>query len=139
MDDPQQTWDDYYSRIKTRKVDEATILWENMLKAGVLSETVFAMDFTHFCDLPEKLKELGKQLSENYELEFSDVDDKGYQFLSGTTRPYGNELSQVDFIGWVEFMCDVAQSYSCVFSSFTIESPELGLIWSNKDVESEKG
>ncbi|MBR9728938.1 hypothetical protein ACFOD0_14655 [Shewanella intestini] len=139
MDDPQQTWDDYYSRIKTRKVDEATKLWENMLKAEVSSETVFTMDFTHFCDLPEKLKELGKQLSENYELEFSDVDDKGYQFLSGTTRPYGNELSQVDFIGWVEFMCDVAQSYSCVFSSFTIESPELGLIWSNKDVESEKG
>jgi hypothetical protein len=96
------------------------------------------MDFSHFCDVSSKLDELAQQLSENYEIELSEVDEKGYQFLIGTTRPYGNELSEEDFINWVEFMCDVAQSYSCVFSEFSLESPELGQVWSNTEFESEQ-
>ena len=138
MSDPQKTWEEYYSKIKNRKTDEALILWEQILGAGASDETIFAMDFSHFCDRPERLKELAEQLSENYEVEFSAIDDKGYQSLNCTTRPYGNELSKEDLINWVEFMCDVSQSYSCVFSSFTLESTELGLKWSNKDVESTK-
>jgi len=138
MSEPQKTWEEYYSKIKNRKIDEALMLWEKISDAGANDETIFAMDFSHFCDRSERLKELAEQLNENYEVEFSAIDDKGYQSLNCTTRPYGVELTKEDFINWVEFMCDVSQSYSCVFSSFTLESPELGLKWSNEDVESIK-
>ncbi|MCU8010071.1 hypothetical protein RA178_02940 [Shewanella oncorhynchi] len=138
MSDPQKTWEEYYARIKNRKIDEATQLWNAVVSSGANEETVFAIDFSHFCDVSSKLNKLAQQLSENYEIELSEVDEKGYQFLTGTTRPYGNELSEEDFINWVSFMCDVAQSYTCVFSEFSLESPELGLVWSNTEFESEK-
>ncbi len=138
MSDPQKTWEEYYVRIKSRKIDEATQLWNAVVDSGANEETVFAMDFSHFCDVSSKLNELAQQLSENYEIELGEVDEKGYQVLTGTTRPYGNELNGEDLINWVGFMCDVAQSYSCVFSEFTLESPELGQVWSNTEFESEK-
>jgi hypothetical protein len=138
MSDPLTRWEEEYARIENRKVDEAPKLWDAVVSAGANEETLFAMDFSHFCDVSSKLDELAQQLSENYEIELSEVDEKGYQFLIGTTRPYGNELSEEDFINWVEFMCDVAQSYSCVFSEFSLESPELGQVWSNTEFESEQ-
>ena len=138
MSNPQKTWREYYARIKNRKIDEATQLWNAVVRSGANDKTLFAMDFSHFGEVPSKLNDLAQQLSENYEVEVSEADEKGYQLLTGTTRPYGNELSGEDFINWVSFMCDVAQSYSCVFSEFSLESPELGLAWSNSEFESDK-
>ena len=138
MSNPQKTWQEYYARIKNRKIDEATQLWNAAVSSGANDRTLFAMDFSHFGEAPSRLNDLAQQLSENYEVEICETDEKGYQLLTGTTRPYGNELSGEDFINWVSFMCDVAQSYSCVFSEFSLESPELGLTWSNSEFESDK-
>ncbi|MBB5213104.1 hypothetical protein [Microbulbifer hydrolyticus] len=138
MEDPQKIWSEYYERILNRKIDESKMAWEQLHQDGVSGNTIFALDFEHFGNDKESIEKQSKQLSENYEVDISGPDEKGYFQLTGTTRPYGVEFEKSDFIAWVEFMCEVSQSYGCVFSTWKLESPKMGKSWSNADFESER-
>lgn len=125
-DDPQKTWDDYYDRIKRRRLAAAVMLWAEIEAAGADEETVFALDFVHFGSNRDDLNDLERQLSEHYATEISSRSEANYWDLRGTTRPEGICLTKDQHAAWVEFMVDVAQSFACVFSEWTLEAPALG-------------
>ncbi|KFD30072.1 hypothetical protein [Sphingobium yanoikuyae] len=125
-DDPQNIWDDYYDRIKRRRIAEATFLWSEVDAAGANEETIFALDFVHFGNNRDDVDNLAQQLSENYTMEIAAHSEQNYWCAKGTTRPEGICLTKNDHTAWVDFMVDVARSYACVFSEWTLEAPALG-------------
>jgi len=132
----QKTWEEFYSRKKMQRAEEANSLWQMMEARGVTEETVLALDFVHFSNSPENAKELSDQLSENYEMVISQNHDEDYWLIKGTTRPHGINLSKEQHLAWVEFMADVAQSYACVFSTWSFEVPSLNASFRSEDFES---
>ena len=134
--DPQKTWEDYYSRKKAQRIGEASGLWLKMATRGVDEDTVMALDFVHIGNELENAKELSDQLSENYEMTISQDQDENYWYVKGTTRPHGITLSKQQHIAWVEFMSEVSQSYSCVFSTWAFEVPSLKESFRSEDIES---
>jgi hypothetical protein len=127
--DAQKLWDDYYTEIKVRRTTEANALWSEVESAGLAADD-FTMDFTHFSSVREDAEALASQLSENYSVELVPA-DKGYWFVKGTTRPDAAQLSKQQHLDWVEFMVDVARSYACVFSAWSLESSSLQRKFSN--------
>jgi hypothetical protein len=125
-DDPQKTWDDYCDRIKRRRLTAAALLWDEIEAAGGNEETIFTLDFAHFGNNREDVVDLARQLSENYATEVSASSEQNYWDVSCTTRPEGICLTKCQHSEWVEFMVDVARSYACVFSEWTLEAPALG-------------
>lgn len=136
-EDPQKTWSDYYKRKKLQRMEEASILWEQMCNSGINEETVLALDFLHFGSSHENITALANQLSENYEMEIAPSDQEGYWFAKGTTRPHGITLTKEQHSGWVEFMADVAQSYGCVFSTWSLEEPSLGIKFNSENINND--
>lgn len=132
-DDPQKVWENYYLKKKSQRIEEATEMWSQMETAGVNEETVLAMDFIHFSESQSNLKELADQLSENYTMDVVNEATQGYWFAKGTTRPHGITLNCDEYLIWVEFMADVAQSYGCVFSAWSLEAPSLGVKFDSED------
>lgn len=124
--DPQQVWDDYYDRIKRRRLKAAELLWDEVVDAGASEDTVFALDFVHFGNDHEGVDNLAQQLSEIYAMEVSAANLQNYRSVKGTTRPVGISLIRDQLAAWVEFMVDVARSYGWVFSEWTLEAPALG-------------
>ena len=133
-DDPQKIWDDYYDRIKRRRLTAAALLWDEIEAAGADEETIFALDFTHFGNNRDDVDSLARQLSENYATEFSARGEQNYWDVRGTTRPEGICLTKDQHTAWVEFMIDVARSYECVFSEWTLEAPALGRKFQSGDL-----
>ena len=132
----QETWERYYANIKERRLSEAVTLWSNMNADGVTDETVLALDFVHFSQDRDGAYGLKKQLSENYECSVSERN--GTWIISSTTRPHGIDLDGEQHAAWVEFMCDVAQSHGCVFSTWSFESPKLKRKWSTEGIDGER-
>ncbi len=126
LDDPQKTWDDYHDRIKRRRLAAAALLWDEIEAAGADEETIFALDFAHFGNHREDVDDLARQLSENYTTEVSVRSEQNYWDVRSTTRPEGICFTKSEHTAWVEFMVDVARSYACVFSEWTLEAPALG-------------
>lgn len=133
--DPQRIWSEYYSRKRAERVYEAGALWEAMKAAGVTHETVLALDFVCFGPCESDVRALGSQLSENYEVQITSAAEPGYFTVLGTTRPLGISLEKEQHTAWVEFMADVAQSYRCVFSEWTLEAPALGRTFRSAEVD----
>ena len=106
-----------------------------MQSAGVNEETVLALDFVHFGKSQTDAQALANQLSENYNMEVIPDEKQGYWYAKGTTRPHGLTLNQEQHLGWVEFMSDVAHSYGCVFSTWSLEAPSIGAKFNSKDIE----
>ena len=126
MDNPQKIWDDYYDRIKRRRTAEAELLWAEIETAGGMADTVFALDFIHFGNVHDDADDLARQLSEHYDTKVVAGSVPNYWNIKGTTRPEGVCLTKTQHLAWVEFMADVAASYACVFSNWTLEAPALG-------------
>lgn len=134
--DPQKVWAEYYQRKKAARKAEAAILWSQMENAGVDEDTVLALDFVHFGNDEDHIRDLSSQLSENYTITVELTNSGGYSLIKGTTRPEGITLSQEQHLAWVEFMSDVAQSYACVFSTWSLEAPSLKMRFSSESIES---
>lgn len=132
--DPEEIWKTFYDKKKAQRLAEAEELWSQMENAGVTEETVMALDFVHFGNDKKGIDALRDQLSENYNVT-SSAADNGYWYVNGTTRPEGINLSKEQHIGWVEFMADVAQSYACVFSTWSLEAPELNASFLSESIE----
>jgi hypothetical protein len=135
--DAQETWDAYYERLKERRLSEAELLWAEMEGGGVTSETVLALDFSHFSSDQAAAQSLAAQLAENYKVQVSHDAANECWFVNGTTRPSGITLDQEQHRGWVEFMSDVGSSHACVFTSWTLEAPRLGKRFSSEDIDVE--
>ncbi len=133
--DPEEIWRAYYQNKKSQRLAEADALWIQMENAGVTEETILALDFVHIGNDKEGIDALKDQLSENYNVAIR-RGDNDYWYLNGTTRPGGINLSQEQHQAWVEFMADVAQSYACVFSSWSLEAPELKANFLSERIES---
>jgi hypothetical protein len=125
-DDPETVWREYYALKREERLQEAAVLWSAMQAAGVGAETVLAVDFLHIASAEENARALETQLSENYQMEVAASGEEGYWVIRGTTRPYGITLGHTQLLDWVGFMSDVAQSYACVFSTWSAEAPALG-------------
>jgi hypothetical protein len=134
--DPQIVWEDYYRRKKEQRTDEAVTLWQQMENAGVTEETVMALDFLHFGNNEEDVKSLSNQLSENYNIKIEPAEEEKHWYVKGTTRPEGITLTKEQHLAWVEFMSDVAQSYACVFSTWSFEVPSLNVSFHSEEIES---
>ncbi len=132
---PQDTWTDYYSRIKARRLTEAGLLWSELERAGVSGDATVTLDFRHFSNVREDADALADQLSEHYDVEVVAAADEDYWLIVGTTRPQTVELSADQHLGWVEFMADVAQSHACVFSSWSLDSPSLGVTFKSELID----
>jgi hypothetical protein len=132
-DSAQEIWDRYYANIKDRRLTEAAVLWLRMTADGVTNETMLALDFVHFSQNRDGAHSLQQQLSENYVSLVAEQEDSW--LISTTTRPYGRDLNEEQHLKWVEFMCDVAQSHGCVFSTWSFESPKLKLKWSTEEID----
>ena len=136
-DDPQRVWEDYYNRIKRRRLAAAAQLWAEIAAAGATEETVFALDFAHFANSRDDADKLALQLSEHYTIEVSARDEPNYWNIKGSTRPEGICLTKGEHLAWVEFMVDVARSYACVFSEWTLDSPALGKTFRSPHLDSD--
>lgn len=134
-DNSQEVWEKYYQQKKSQRLEEAHAMCKQLQDAGVTEETIVALDFVHFSKSHENAKLLSKQLSENYVIEIIASED-GVWYINGTSRPYGLTLSPKEHIEWVEFMADVAQSYACVFSTWSLEVPSLNLNFKSESIES---
>jgi N-acetyl-alpha-D-muramate 1-phosphate uridylyltransferase len=118
-----------------QRLAEAEVLWKQMSNSGLTEDTIIALDFTHFGKSEEDAAALANQLSENYKVEVIPAQEDGYWYVKGTTRPHGITLTEEQHAGWVEFMADVAQSHSCVFSTWSLESPALSMKFESERVE----
>lgn len=132
-----ETWDAYYDRLKERRLSEAESLWAEIVGGGVTSETVLALDFSHFSSERGAAQSLAEQLAESYTVEVSHDAESGYWFVNGTTRPSGITLEYEQHRGWVEFMSDIAKSHACVFASWTLDALRLGRRFSSEDIDVE--
>lgn len=128
----QKVWDEYHKRIKNRRLAQAEVLKAQLEEAGVSEETELYLDFTFFT--PDEAGAIGiqEQLSENYEMTVKKDDQ--YWLIYGTTKPHTITLSKEQHMSWVEFMHDVALSYGCVFSTWTITDPESKQSFSNESI-----
>jgi hypothetical protein len=129
----QKTWEEYHERIKNRRLAEAEVINSELKSHGITSEHDLVLDFSFFTQDEIGAKGIKTQLSENYEISISKEGE--YWLIKGTTRPYAINLSQEQHIGWVKFMHDVALSYGCIFSTWTIIEPETKQAWSNENIE----
>jgi hypothetical protein len=137
--DPQEEWRAYYQRKKSERVAEASQLWSLMQDGGVTPETTLALDFVHFGTLQADVEGLAEQLSENYQIEVVRSEAGDAWLAKGTTRPYGINLSREQHMAWVEFMADVSQSHSCVFSTWSLEARSLGVRFDSEQLEGGEG
>ena len=133
--DPQEIWQAFYENKKAQRIEEAEGLWQQMENAGVNEETILALDFVHIGNDKEAIDALKEQLSENYNVTISPAEND-YLHVKGTTRPEGINLSREQHLAWVEFMADVAQSYACVFSTWSLKAPELNASFLSENIES---
>lgn len=136
-DDPQQIWDEYYQRIRRSRIREAEIVHAQMSEDNVTDSTVLAIDFRHFSGDEDSIRSLATQLSEHYAttIKPSESDDQ-YWVLDGTTRPDGIDgMTEQRCVDWVSFMCDVAQSHGCVFSTWRLTDPRRSQSWSNQKID----
>jgi len=131
----QEIWDEYHERIKNRRLAQVKVINERLKDAGITSDTALILDFEFFTPKESGAQGIKEQLSENYELSIKQ--DGDYWYISGTTRPYAITLSPEQHISWVEFMHDVALSYGCVFSVWTVTDANSEKSWSNKNIETE--
>ena len=140
-DDPQQNWDDYYQRIRRRRIREAEIVHAQMSKDDFTDSTVLAIDFRHFSRDEGSIRNLATQLSEHYITTITRSEsDNRYWVLDGTTPPGGVDgMTEQRCVDWVSFMCDVAQSHGCVFSTWRLTDLHRSRAWSNEmlDVDPE--
>lgn len=127
--------DDYQSDMLERRMSEARELWKQMESEGFTPETVAALDFVFFSDSEEGAQNLKTQLSENYSIELSPASDSEYLLIKGTTRPYGNEFTYEQWLGWVEFMVSVGFSHNAVFSTWSVYAPSSKATWSSESIE----
>lgn len=135
-EEPQQTWDEYYARIRRRRIEEARLMHAQMKADGVTDDTVLALDFLHFGEDEDDIQELAEQLSENYTMVVSPRADEPYWNAEGTTRPDGVDgMSEQMCCDWVAFMCDVASSYGCVFSTWKLTDPTQNRSWTNESLD----
>ena len=126
-EDPQDIWSSYYMVKKAQRVAEASEMSKQLLDAGVGAGEDLALDFVHFGTLQANADSLARQLSENYNMAVVEAETGDAWLVKGTTRPYGVTLTQEQHIAWVGFMADVAQSHGCVFSTWSLEAPSLGI------------
>ena len=135
-DDAQQIWPDYYARIRRRRIVEADLISSQMEADGVSADSILALDFKHFGTVENDVRRLSDQLSENYTAEVRLSDDGETWIAEATSRPYGidgmigSQLQQ-----WVEFMCDVARSYACVFSSWKLVDTKRKIEWATDSLD----
>ncbi len=135
-DDPQQIWTDYYARLRRRRIAEAQFLHLQMTADGVTDDTILTLDFTHFGNVEDDVRRLAKQLSENYVMTVTRGREAGYWSADGTTRPDGIDgMNAQRCVDWVAFMCDVANSYGCMFSAWTLTDPVRQLSWTNETID----
>ena len=134
--DTQEIWSDYYARKRAQRLQEAAGMWQILLSGGATEDTVIAIDFVHFGTKRDDIEHLAQQLSENYAVEVSHGSD-GYWLVKGTSRPNGLAFTQDQHMAWVQFMCDVAQSYGCVFSTWLLDAPSIGVSASSEAAESD--
>ena len=132
IEDPQKVWTAYYERKKAERLEQASALWQQMRLSGVKGDTLLALDFVHFGTSRSDVEALATQLRENYDMYVVPSEEPGYWLAKGTTRPIGIALDREQHLSWVEFMSDVAQSYACVFSSWSFDAPSLSVSFSSE-------
>lgn len=141
-DDPQRIWEEYYQRIRRRRIREAEILHAQMSGDDVTDSTVLAIDFRHFSRDEDSILGLAAQLSEHYATTITRCEtDNRYWQLDGTTRPDCIDgMTRQRCVDWVSFMCDVAQSHGCVFSTWQLTDLRGSRSWSTEmlDVDMEE-
>lgn len=141
-EDSQQVWADYYARIRRRRIAETKILHSQMSADGVNDDTVLALDFLHSGPVERDVRSLAEQLSEHYSMNVALQADGDYWNAVGTTRPEGIDgMNLQRCVDWVTFMCDVANSYGCVFLTWRLTDPAREEFWTNEtiDVDPEVG
>jgi len=115
---------------------EAEFIRLQLVADGVTADTVLALDFKHFGTVESDVRQLSDQLSENYSMNVLLSDDGKTWFANGTTRPYGVDGMLGDQLrDWVAFMCDVANSYACVFSTWKLVDTQRKYEWATDDLD----
>ena len=133
--DPQAIWEDYYRRIRNRRICEAEQLVAATRNDGINDQSEMFLDFRLFSSVEADLVQLKEQLAENYEVSLTKDKSSDYWNLDGTTRPIEMSLERDQLLEWVRFMADVAQSYACVFSKWVLTEANSGKQWSNESFE----
>ena len=131
----QKTWDEYHEKIKNRRLAQVKVINERLKDAGVTGDSDLVLDFKFFTPKQSGAEGIKEQLSENYEITIKQ--DGDYWNITGTTRPYSINLEPEQHVGWVEFMHDVALSYGCIFSVWTVTDVKTNKTWSNEKIETE--
>jgi len=134
-DEAQKYWNEYYKKRKNERMSEASQMQIQMNQAGVTSATVLALDFVCFGRKQEDINELSSHLSGSYNMTTEPTKEDDYFLLKGTTRPEGINLEPEQHMQWVDYIFDVVQSYSCVFTSWSLESPELKIQFNSEEFE----
>ena len=129
-------WTHYLQRKRAERMFEAGLVWTEFERRGGNEETVVAMDFGLLCPDRERADALQAQLSEHYRVELEPAEG-AYWLARGTTRPYGVTLSADTHAAWVAFMCDVAESHGCVFSTWSMTAPALDVVVDSEAFEAD--
>ncbi len=136
-EEAQQIWQDYYGRIKSRRLAEAEIMWSEMVSRGIISDTVLVFDFVAFCADETGARYLQAQLTESYTVGLEYDPGQSVWLVDGTARPTDVTLDETGFMAWISFMADVTAQYGCVFSTWSIEAPRLNVIFESELIETE--
>ncbi|MEH6343465.1 MAG: hypothetical protein V7785_00135 [Bermanella sp.] len=131
----QKIWGEYHERIKSRRLAEAKIINLELEKNSITREIDLILDFSFFTKDEAGAKGIQYQLSENYEM--SITKNGVYWIIDGTSRPYVVNFTSEQHLGWVGFMHDVALSYGCIFSTWSITEPKNKHVWSNENIETD--
>ena len=131
----QDTLGEYHDRIKNRRLAEAHIINLELERNAITIDTDLVLDFAFFTQDEAGAIGIRKQLSENYEMSISK--DGDYWHIKGTSRPYAVNLTTEQHLDWVKFMHNVALSYGCIFSSWSITEHKGKHFWSNENIETE--
>ena len=96
-----------------------------------------ALDFVFFSNSKSEAQELVDTLSESYNAKIVPADDPKYVLIKGTTRPYGNEFTKEQWLGWVDYMVSSGFNHNSVFSTWSVYEPKSKVTWSSEAIEIE--
>lgn len=127
--DQQENWEQFISRKRTQRVDEAGRLWLQLQEAGLQEDSQAILDFVHFAANFDDVNALAHSLSEHYVTEVEADAENNVYYVKGSTRPKATVLNIDSHRKWVEYMADIGNKHGCVFSAWTVEVPELGRVF----------
>ncbi len=125
----------YEETLWNRRINEAKIMWLNMISDGFRPGSVAAFELTFFTKASDDAQRLIDALAEHrYTAMVDEQMQQGHYIIEGTSRPYAYDFNDQEFISWVEFMVNLGFQNNAVFANWTTSCSEPDKSWDSQDI-----